>query len=116
MIQDRQSRFIVAHASGRRDQALAEQAIAKVHARSGGQPVAWCSDGWGAYPEAIRRAYRKPVRTGRPGRPPLRVPEGLSLTQTIKHRDKRGKLLWTETRSTIGTLVEQPVPVHIESL
>jgi hypothetical protein len=44
------------------------------------------------------------------------VPKGLSLTQTIKHRDKRGKLLWTETRTTIGTPVEQPVPVHIERL
>ena len=63
-------------------------------------------------------AYRQPERTGRLGRPPLVVPEGLSLTQTIKHRNQRGRLLWTETRTTIGTtpLVEQPVPVHIERL
>ncbi len=57
------------------------------------------------------------MRTGRVGRPPLRVPEGLSLTQSIKHRNQRGRLLWTETRTTIGTTpVEQPVPVHIERL
>jgi IS1 family transposase len=116
VIQDRQSRFIVAHGSGRRDQSLVDEAVAKVYARSGGQPVAWCSDGWRAYPEAIRRAYRRPVRTGRPGRPPLLVPEGLSLTQTIKHRDKRGRLLEVERRATIGTAVQQPVPVHIERL
>ena len=116
MIQDRQSRFIVAHTSGRRDQSLVDGAIAKVHARSCGQPVAWCSDGWRAYPEAIRRAYRKPVRTGRPGRPPLRVPEGVSLTQTIKHRDKRGRLLEVERRATIGTDMPQPVAAHIERL
>lgn len=116
MIQDRQSRFIVAHGSGRRDQSLVDEAVAKVHARSGGQPVAWCSDGWRAYPEAIRRAYRRPVRTGRPGRPPLLVPEGLSLTQSIKHRDKRGRLLEVERRATIGIAVHQPVPVHIERL
>ena len=88
---------IVAHASsGRRDQNLVDEAIRKVHARSGGQPVAWYSDSWQAYTEAIRRAYRRPVRTGRVGRPPLRVPEGLSLTQTIKHRDERGRLLEVE--------------------
>ena len=116
MIVDRESRFIVAHSSGRRDEALASEAIAKVHARSGGQPVQWCSDGWRAYPQAIRRAYRQPVKTGRPGRPPLIVPEGLSLTQTIKHRDEHGRLLSVETRATIGARLQQPVPVHIERL
>lgn len=45
------------------------------------------------------------------------MPEGLSLTQTIKHRNQHGRLLWTETRTTIGaTPIEQPVPVHIERL
>ena len=118
MIQDRESRFIVAHASGRREGALATQTIRKAHARSSlGQPVRWCSDGWQAYPKAITHAYRRPVSTGRRGRPPLRLPEGLSLTQTIKHRDKHGRLLSVETRATIGVApVEQPVPVHIERL
>jgi hypothetical protein len=75
--------------------------------------------GWQAYTEAIRRAYRRPVRTGRVGRPPLRVPEGLSLTQMIKHRDERGRLLEVERRTTIGpaaAAVRQPVAVHIERL
>ena len=79
--------------------------------------MSWCSDGWRAYPKAIRRAYRQAVRTGRRGRPPLVVPEGVSLTQTIKHRDEHGRLLSVEIRATIGaTEVEQPVPVHIERL
>ncbi len=117
MIQDRESRFVVAHASGRREEALAAEAIRKAHARSRGQPVGWCSDGWRAHPKAIRQAYRQPVRTGRRGRPPLRVPEGVSLTQTIKHRDERGRLLSVEIRATVGAAqVEQPVPVHIERL
>ncbi len=116
MIQDRHSRFIVAHASGRRDESLLDAAIGKVHARSGGQPVAWCADGWGAYKEAIRHAYRYPLKTGRVGRPPLIVDEGLSLTQTIKHRDKRGRLLEVERVATIGTAVPQPATVHIERL
>lgn len=117
MIQDRDSRFVVSHASGRREEALVAEAIRKAHARSRGQPVSWCSDGWRAYPKAITRAYRRPVRTGRRGRPPLRVPEGLSLTQTIKHRDEHGRLLSVETRTAIGAApAEQPVPVHIERL
>lgn len=121
MIQDRESRFVVAHASGRRrEETLATEAIRKVHARSQGQPVSWCSDGWRAYPKAITRAYRQPVRTGRRGRPPLRLPEGLSLTQTIKHRDEHGRLLSVETRVAIGAAAaveqQQPVPVHIERL
>jgi hypothetical protein len=118
VIQDRQSRFVVAHASGRRTEALAAEAIRKAHARSRGQPVGWSSDGWQAYKKAITQAYRRAVRTGRRGRPPLRVPEGVSLTQTIKHRDKRGRLLGVEVRATIGAAgeVAQPVPVHIERL
>ena len=47
----------------------------------------------------------------------MRVPEGVSLTQTIKHRDEHGRLLSVEIRATIGTAVDQqPVPVHIERL
>lgn len=117
MIQDRESRFIISFGSGRRDQSLVDVAVAKVHARSAGQPVGWCSDGWGAYKDAIRRVYRGPRRTGRPGRPPLVVPEGLSLTQTIKHRDGRGRLLEVERVATIGsTAAPQPATVHIERL
>ena len=116
MIQDRESRLIVAHGSGRRDQSLVDEAVAKVHVRSRGQPVGWCSDGWGAYRDAIRRAYRRPARTGKVGRPPLVLPEGLSLTQTIKHRDKRGRLLEVERRATIGTVSSQPATVRIERL
>jgi hypothetical protein len=64
---------------------------------------------------------RQPLRTGRRGRPPLVVPEGVSLTQTIKHRDEHGQLLSVEIRATIGAAAgaeveQQPVPVHIERL
>ena len=97
------------------------EATTKAHARSRGQSVSWCSDGWRAYPKAITKAYREPVRTGRRGRPPLVVPEGVSLTQTIKHRDEHGRLLNVEIRATIGAAAgaeveQQPVAVHIERL
>jgi hypothetical protein len=47
----------------------------------------------------------------------LVVPEGLSLTQTTKHRDKRGRLLEIERRAAIGLeAVPQAETVHIERL
>ena len=107
---------MVAHASGPRDEALLTAAVQQAHARSAGRPVAWCSDGWGPYPRVITRTYRRPLRTGQRGRPPLRVPKGVALTQTVKRRGQGGRLLRVEIRATIGTPVAQPVPVHGERL
>ena len=56
------------------------------------------------------------MRTGKRGRPPLRVPAGVALTQTVKGGDKRGRLRRVETRATLGAPVAQPVPVHSERL
>jgi hypothetical protein len=106
----------VAHASGRRDEVLAEAAIRQAYARTAGRPLAWCSDGWQSYPTVLTRTYRRPVRTGRRGRPPRRVPDGLALTQTIKHCDEHGRLLSVERRATLGEPVAQPTPVHVERL
>jgi IS1 family transposase len=114
LVIDRASRFVVAHASGLRAETLAARVFAQTKQRSAGQALPWCSDGWRPYPEQLRRAYRQPVRTGRRGRPPLRLPEGVRLTQTIKHRDERGRLLRVETRATFGAPIEQPALVHVE--
>ena len=56
------------------------------------------------------------MRTGRRGRPPLRVPDGLALTQTIKQCDAHGRLLEVETRTTIGAPVPRTRTVHVERL
>jgi IS1 family transposase len=114
LVIDRASRFVVAHASGPREEELAARVFAQTKQRSAGQALPWCSDGWRPYPEQLLCAYRQPVRTGRRGRPPLRLPEGISLTQTIKHRDERGRLLRVETRATFGVAVAQPALVHVE--
>ena len=104
----------MAHATGPRDEALLTKAVQQAYARSAGQPVGWCSDGWGPYPRVIARTYRRPVRTGKRGRPPLRLPAGVSLTQTVKHRSRRGRLVRVETRATLGAPVAPPAPVHGE--
>ena len=111
---DRPTRFVAALAVGPRVGELAERAIAAVQARTGGRPLAWCGDGWQPYAAIIRRLYRRPVRTGKRGRPPLRVPAGVRLTQAIKRRGPRGRLRAVEVRAAIGRPLAQPHPVHVE--
>jgi hypothetical protein len=109
--------MIVAHASSRwHDEALAAAAVAQAKARTGGRPFAWCGDGWREYRPVLTKAYRRLVRTGQPGRPARRVPDGLALTQRIKHCDPHGRLLSIETKATIGALVPQPHTVRVERL
>ena len=116
LIVDRPTRFIAAHAAGPRAGGLAERAIRLAHRRSGGRPVAWCGDGWQPYARIIHRLYRRPVRTGTRGRPPLRLPAGVRLTQAIKRRGRRGRLRRVDVRATIGPALAQPHPVHVERL
>jgi hypothetical protein len=56
------------------------------------------------------------VRTGRRGRPPLRVPAGVRLTPTVKHHNPRGRLIGIEARATSGPAVERPGTAHEERL
>jgi IS1 family transposase len=114
LIVDRPSRFVAAHATGPRVGELAERAVRQVHARSAGRPLTWVGDGWQPYRRTIERVYRRPVRTGQRGRPPLRVPAGVRLTQAIKRRDRRGRVRRVEVRASLGAPVAQPHPVHVE--
>ena len=114
LIVDRPSRFVVAHAAGPRVADLAARAARQVHRRTNGRPVAWCGDGWQPYARIIGRLYRRPVRTGKRGRPPLRVPPGVRLTQAIKRRDRRGRLRRGEARGGLGAPPAQAHPVHVE--
>src|SRR5947209_4524037 len=54
--------------------------------------------------------------TGKRGRPRLVVPQSVTLTQTVKHRDEHGHLLWVETHAALGVLIEPAGTVHVERL
>jgi hypothetical protein len=114
LVQDRPSRFIAACATGCLGDELVERAVTLTVARTQGRPLNWCSDGWRGYAAILTRAYRQPVRSGQPGRPPLVVPPDVRLTQTIKHRDEHGKLLSIEIRAALGEVIPEPATVHIE--
>ena len=62
------------------------------------------------------RAYRKLAPTGKRGRPPWVVPETVTLTKTVKHRDEHGRLLSVEIRAALGAGMEPAGTVHIERL
>src|SRR5207245_10041770 len=44
------------------------------------------------------------------------VPETVTLTQTVKHRDEHGRLLSVEIRAALGADVESAGTVHVEWL
>jgi len=113
---DRDSRFVVAHGSGAHDVPLLTAVVQQAVSRMGGRACHWCGDGLHEYGNVLRREYRRPVYTGKPGRPRLALPDGLALTQTIKHRDGAGQVIDIEHRATIGDLVPRPGTVHIERL
>src|SRR6266702_7167494 len=87
LVQDRDSRFVVACATGPLSEELIEQAVSTTLQRTQQRPLGWFSDGWHGYGSILERAYRQPMRTGKRGRPRLVVPQMLSLTHAFAKRD-----------------------------
>jgi hypothetical protein len=116
-VQDRQSRFVIAKSTGPLGEDLIAQAISTAVKRTHRRPLAWFSDGWHGYARLLKRAYRQPQpRHGKTGRRKLVVPETVSLTQTIKHRDEHGHLLSVEVRMAMGASTAPAGTVHVERL
>jgi hypothetical protein len=115
-VQDRDSRFVVAWATGPLSEGIIEQAVTTTVERTHRRELHWFSDGWHGYRNMLVQAYRQRVPTGKRGRPPLVVPETLTLTQTVKHRDEHGRLLSVETCAALGALIEPAGTVHVERL
>jgi hypothetical protein len=115
-VQDRKTRFVVAWATGPLSEDLIERAVTTTVERTQQRPLSWFSDGWQGYRSILLRAYRQPMYTGKRGRPRLVVPETLTLTQTVKHRDQRGRLLSVEVCAALGASMESAGTVHVERL
>ncbi len=107
---------MIACATGPLGEDLIEQAVTTTVQRTHRRPLSWFSDGWHGYRSILVRAYRKPMRTGKRGRPPLVVPKTITLTQTVKHRDEHGRLLSVEIRTALGAALEPAGTVHVERL
>jgi len=55
--------------SVQRNATLIQNLLGQVKAAAQRVPLLLCSDGFAAYPKEIRRTFREPQRTGKPGRP-----------------------------------------------
>ncbi len=75
--------------SPHRDGTLIRRLVARVRACASRLDILVCVDGLSSYVTAFRRAFRVPVRTGRPGRPRLVLPEGFRLGQVVKQYAQR---------------------------
>lgn len=107
---------MVACSTGPLSEDLIERAVTTTVQRTHQRELHWFSDGWHGYRSILERAYRKPRRSGNRGRPALVVPESVTLTQTVKHRNERGRLLSVETCAALGPLMEPAGTVHVERL
>jgi IS1 family transposase len=114
---DRASRFVVAWASGPREETLAQRVVTTTRRRTKKQAgIPYVSDGWAPYAETIKATYRERTPSGiRPGWDILQPTDGIRLTQAVKHRQGR-RLLSVEVRATIGEPVDLPYAVYLERL
>jgi hypothetical protein len=107
---------VVAYATGALGEQLIERAVITTVRRTQQHKLHWFSDGWHGYQNILVRAYRQRKLTGKRGRPAWEVPATVTLTQTVKHRDDRGRLLSVEIRAALGAEVELAGTVHVERL
>jgi transposase-like protein len=88
--------------SPHRDGALIRRVVERVRACASRRDILVCVDGLSSYVTAFRRAFRVPVRTGRPGRPRLVLPDGFLLGQVVKRYTQR-YVTAVEQRVVCGT-------------
>jgi transposase-like protein len=67
-----------------RDMNLMVALMQKVRHSALCRSLLFCVDGCAAYVSAIRKVFREPIRTGQPGRPPLRPWDGIYIAQVVK--------------------------------
>ncbi|MBA3332157.1 MAG: IS1 family transposase [Actinobacteria bacterium] len=89
--------------SPRRDRALITDLVRQVRAAASSPAILVCVDGLSSYVTAFQRVFRRPVRTGRVGRPRLVAEGGLLLGQVVKRYVKR-HVVDVEQRAVLGTV------------
>jgi transposase-like protein len=73
--------------SWKRDEALIMPVIEHTRAAAQpGKPILFAVDGFKAYVSTILKVFRDPLRTGKRGRPRLRIWDDLHIVQVVKHR------------------------------
>jgi hypothetical protein len=107
---------VVAWAFAASEDEAAPKVVTQTRSRTHGrQGVPWIGDGRAVYRREVRRVYRDPQRTGKPGRPRLVTTPGVGSTQAVKRR-RGGRVVRIEVRQVLGELITCPYVVHDEHL
>lgn len=72
-----------------RDRGLIRTLLERVRACGAFEALLLCTGGLSSYPKQALKVLREPLRTGKPGRPRLLLPEGLMVAQSIKRYARR---------------------------
>jgi transposase-like protein len=88
-----------------RDRGLVRMLLEGVRACGAFEALLLCTDGLAAYPKQALKVFSEPLRTGKPGRPRLLLPEGVMVAQAIK-RHARRRVIGVLRRIVRGTEVE----------
>lgn len=88
--------------SPQRDDRLIRTLMERVRACACSLAVLVCVDGLASYVTAVRRVFRVPVHTHKPGRPRLVLPPTVLLAQVIKHAKQR-RVVGVTQRVVVGT-------------
>jgi transposase-like protein/IS1 family transposase len=97
--------WVAGEVSQKRDLGLIRRLLGRVRRCAARRPLLLCTDGFRAYPRAIRETFRDPLPTGKRGRPRLRSWKTLQIAQVVKHYVQR-RVVSTERRIVAGTAAQ----------
>jgi transposase-like protein/IS1 family transposase len=97
--------WLAGEVSEQRDLGLVRRLLGRVRRCAARAPVLFCTDGFRAYPRAIRETFRDPLPTGKPGRPRLQCWKSLHIAQVVKRYVQR-RVVSIERRILAGTAAQ----------
>jgi transposase-like protein/IS1 family transposase len=97
--------WLAGEVSEQRDLGLIRRLLGRVRRCAARCPLLICTDGFRAYPRAVREAFRDPQPTGKRGRPRWQGWKPLQLAQVIKHYVQR-RVVRVEPRIVVGTAAQ----------
>lgn len=97
--------WLAGEVSEHRDLGLVRRLLGRVRRCAARAPLLVCTDGFRAYPRAIREAFRDALPAGKPGRPRLHPWKNLHIAQVVKHYVQR-RVARVERRIVAGTAAQ----------
>jgi transposase-like protein/IS1 family transposase len=97
--------WLAGEVSEQRDLGLIRRLLGRVRRCAARRPLLVCTEGFRAYPRAIRETFRDPLPTGKRGRPCLQSWKTLHIAQVVKHYVQR-RVVSAERRIVAGTAAQ----------